>query len=68
MNSDMNLFMNKDGESISDAYARLTALRVKIKGLGSDSFKDEFTVNDEFIKSKIISTIATEDTKLSLNV
>ena len=60
--------MNKDGESISDTYARLTALRVKIKGLGSDNFNDGFTVNDEFIKSKIIAMIATEDTKLALNV
>ena len=61
--SEMNLFMIKDGESLSDAYARLDALRVKIKGLGCDKFQDGFDVNDETIKSKIVSIIVSDDKK-----
>ena len=60
--------MNNDGESISDAYARLTALRVKIKGLGSDNYNDGFNPNEEFIKSKIISMISTTDKQMALNL
>jgi hypothetical protein len=40
--SEMNLFMIKDGESLSNAYARLDALQVMIKGHGCDKFNDGF--------------------------
>jgi hypothetical protein len=40
--SEMILFMIKDGESLSNAYARRDALQVKIKGLGCDKFNDGF--------------------------
>ena len=52
--NEMTMFMIKDGETLTMAYARLNALRVKIKGLGADKYNDGFVVNDEFIKSKLV--------------
>ena len=68
--TEANMFMIKDGETLSDAYARLCALRVKIKGLGCDKYHDGFDVNDEFMKSKIIAMIACEEknSNLALNL
>ena len=56
------MFMIKDGETLTATYARLNALRVKIKGLGANTYNDGFDVNDEFIKSKLVSMIAVDDT------
>jgi hypothetical protein len=55
---ELNLFMIEDGESLFECYSRLDALCVRIKGLGCDKYQDGFDVNDETIKSKIISIIA----------
>ncbi|KAK1653304.1 hypothetical protein QYE76_071109 [Lolium multiflorum] len=33
-------FMIRDGESVSDAYARLGALKVRVKGLGVEKYND----------------------------
>src|SRR3954471_13711940 len=64
----MNMFMNHDGETIAEAYKRLVALRVKIGGLGCEKYDNGFNLNDELIKSKIVSMIAVTDTKLALNL
>ncbi|KAK1611661.1 hypothetical protein QYE76_035334 [Lolium multiflorum] len=63
-------FMIRDGESVSDAYARLGALRVRVKGLGVEKYNDGFEMNEAFIKSKVISMIAVkqQDTNLALNL
>ncbi|KAK1632483.1 hypothetical protein QYE76_006798 [Lolium multiflorum] len=63
-------FMIRDGESVSDAYARLGALRVRVKGLGVEKYNDGFEMNEAFIKSKVIAMIAVkqEDTNLALNL
>ena len=68
--SEATLFMIREGESIADAYARLGALCVKIRGLGCSKYNDGFDVNEEFIKSKIISMIVVKekDTNLALNL
>ncbi|KAK1680193.1 hypothetical protein QYE76_041041 [Lolium multiflorum] len=62
--------MIREGESIADAYARLGALRVRIKGLGAEKYDDGFEMNEGFIKSKVIAMIAVkqEDTNLALNL
>jgi hypothetical protein len=51
-------FGEYDGESLSSDNAILDALRMKIQGLGCDKNKDGFDVDDDFIKSNIISMIA----------
>ncbi|KAK1678909.1 hypothetical protein QYE76_039757 [Lolium multiflorum] len=63
-------FMIREGESVADAYARLGALRVRIKGLGVEKYDDDFEMNEGFIKSKVIAMIAVkqEDTNLALNL
>ncbi|KAK1645576.1 hypothetical protein QYE76_063381, partial [Lolium multiflorum] len=63
-------FMIRDGESVADAYARLGALRVRVKGLGVEKYNDGFEMNEAFIKSKVIAMIAVnqEDTNLALNL
>ncbi|KAK1652787.1 hypothetical protein QYE76_070592 [Lolium multiflorum] len=63
-------FMIRDGESVADAYARLGALRVRVKGLGVEKYNDGFQMNEAFIKSKVIAMIAVnqEDTNLALNL
>ncbi|KAK1566026.1 hypothetical protein QYE76_037644 [Lolium multiflorum] len=63
-------FMIRDGESVFDAYARLGALKVRIKGLGVEKYNDGFEMNEAFIKSKVIAMIAVkqEDTNLGLNL
>ncbi|KAK1693193.1 hypothetical protein QYE76_009890 [Lolium multiflorum] len=63
-------FMIRDGESVSDAYARLGALKVRVKGLGVEKYNDGFEMNEAFIKSKVIAMIAVkqEDTNLALNL
>ncbi|KAK1693215.1 hypothetical protein QYE76_009912 [Lolium multiflorum] len=63
-------FMIREGESVADAYARLGALRVRIKGLGAEKYDDGFEMNEGFIKSKVIPMIAVkqEDTNLALNL
>ena len=66
--NEMNMLMINDGESLTMAYARLNALRVKIKGLGGDKYHDGFDVNDEFIKSKLVSMIVVDDKQLALNL
>ncbi|KAK1668189.1 hypothetical protein QYE76_056348 [Lolium multiflorum] len=65
-----NMFMIREGESVADAYARLGALRVKVKGLGVEKYNDGFEMNEAFIKSKVIAMIAgkQEDTNLALNL
>ncbi|KAK1687097.1 hypothetical protein QYE76_047945 [Lolium multiflorum] len=52
------------------AYARLGALRVRVKGLGVEKYNDGFEMNEAFIKSKVIAMIAVkqEDTNLALNL
>ncbi|KAK1660493.1 hypothetical protein QYE76_048652 [Lolium multiflorum] len=57
-------FMIREGESLADAYARLGALKVRIKGLGAEKYDDGFEMNEGFIKSKVIAMIAVkqEDT------
>ncbi|KAK1661037.1 hypothetical protein QYE76_049196 [Lolium multiflorum] len=62
--------MIREGESIADAYGRLGALRVKVKGLGCEKYNDGFEMNEEFIKSKVIAMIAVKqkDTNLALNL
>src|SRR3954468_12221553 len=66
--SEMNMFMNHDGETIAEAYKRLVALRMKIGGLGCEKYDDGFNFNDELIKSKIVSMIVVTDKKLALNL
>ncbi|KAK1629805.1 hypothetical protein QYE76_004120 [Lolium multiflorum] len=63
-------FMIREGESVADAYARLGALRVRIKGLCVEKYDDGFEMNEGFIKSKVIAMIAVkqEDTNLALNL
>ncbi|KAK1648668.1 hypothetical protein QYE76_066473 [Lolium multiflorum] len=63
-------FMIREGESLADAYARLGALKVRIKGLGAEKYDDGFEMNEGFIKSKVIAMIAVkqEDTNLALNL
>ncbi|KAK1628924.1 hypothetical protein QYE76_003239 [Lolium multiflorum] len=63
-------FMIREGESVADAYARLGALKVRIKGLGAEKYDDGFEMNEGFIKSKVIAMIAVkqEDTNLALNL
>ncbi|KAK1645851.1 hypothetical protein QYE76_063656 [Lolium multiflorum] len=60
------MFMIREGESVADAYARLGALRVRVKGLGVEKYNDGFEMNEAFIKSKVIAMIAVkqEDTNL----
>ena len=41
---------------------------MKIKGLGGDKYHDGFDVNDEFIKSKLVSMIVVDDKQLALNL
>ncbi|KAK1644035.1 hypothetical protein QYE76_061840, partial [Lolium multiflorum] len=62
--------MIREGESIADAYARLGALRVRIKGLGAEKYDDGFEMNEGFIKSKVIAmtSVKQEDTNLALNL
>ncbi|KAK1616885.1 hypothetical protein QYE76_022402 [Lolium multiflorum] len=62
--------MIREGESVADAYARLGALIVRIKGLGVEKYDDGFEMNEGFIKSKVIAMIAVkqEDTNLALNL
>ncbi|KAK1667194.1 hypothetical protein QYE76_055353 [Lolium multiflorum] len=62
--------MIREGESVADAYARLGALRVRVKGLGVEKYDDGFEMNEGFIKSKVIAMIAVkqEDTNLALNL
>ncbi|KAK1652452.1 hypothetical protein QYE76_070257 [Lolium multiflorum] len=62
--------MIREGESVADAYARLGALRVRVKGLGVEKYNDGFEMNEAFIKSKVIAMIAVkqEDTNLALNL
>jgi hypothetical protein len=60
--------MIKNGETLSDAYSRLDALSMKIKGIGCDEYQDGFDVNDETIKSKTVSIIAMDDKQLALNL
>ncbi|KAK1627969.1 hypothetical protein QYE76_002284 [Lolium multiflorum] len=63
-------FMIRDGESVFDAYARLGALKVRIKGLGAEKYNDGFEMNEAFIKSKVIAMIVVkqEDTNIGLNL
>ncbi|KAK1618233.1 hypothetical protein QYE76_023750 [Lolium multiflorum] len=63
-------FMIREGESVADAYARLGALRVRIKGLGAEKYDDGFEMNEGFIKSKVIAmtSVKQEDTNLALNL
>ncbi|KAK1607055.1 hypothetical protein QYE76_030728 [Lolium multiflorum] len=63
-------FMIREGESLADAYARLGALKVRIKGLGAEKYDDGFEMNEGFIKSKVIAMIVVkqEDTNLALNL
>jgi hypothetical protein len=51
------MFMIREGESVADAYARLGALRVKVKGLGCEKYNDGFEMNEAFIKSKVLLLI-----------
>ncbi|KAK1619621.1 hypothetical protein QYE76_025138 [Lolium multiflorum] len=55
---------------MAEAYGRLGALRVKVKGLGCEKYNDGFEMNEEFIKSKVITMIAVKqkDTNLALNL
>ena len=64
--TEATLFMIKEGETIAEAYGRLRALRVKVKGLGCDKYNDGFEMNEEFIKSKVIAMIAVKQKDLSL--
>ena len=41
---------------------------MKIGGLGCEKYDDGFNLNDELIKSKIVSMIAVTDKKLALNL
>ncbi|KAK1677131.1 hypothetical protein QYE76_037979 [Lolium multiflorum] len=68
--TEATLFMIREGESMADAYGRLGALRVKVKGLGCEKYNDGFEMNEEFIKSKVIAMIAVKqkDTNLALNL
>jgi hypothetical protein len=59
----MNFFMVKDGECLADAYARFDALYVKIKDIGCEKFQYDFYLNDETIKSKIVSMVVSDDKK-----
>ncbi|KAK1696091.1 hypothetical protein QYE76_012788 [Lolium multiflorum] len=63
-------FMIRDGESVFDAYARLGALKVRIKGLGGEKYNGGFEMNEAFIKSKVIAMIAVkqEDTNIGLHL
>ena len=38
----MHMFVVQDGESLSDASARIISLRENIQGLGCDKFNDRF--------------------------
>ncbi|KAK1648978.1 hypothetical protein QYE76_066783 [Lolium multiflorum] len=62
--------MIREGESLADAYGRIGALRVKVKGLGCEKYNDGFEMNEHFIKSKVIAMIAVKqkDTNLALNL
>ncbi|KAK1611638.1 hypothetical protein QYE76_035311 [Lolium multiflorum] len=62
--------MIREGESVADAYERLGALRVKVKGLGCEKYNDDFEMNEAFIKSKVNFMIAVKqkDTNLALNL
>ncbi|KAK1678649.1 hypothetical protein QYE76_039497 [Lolium multiflorum] len=64
------MFMIREGEALADAYGRLGALRVKVKGLGCEKYNDGFEMNEHFIKSKVIAMIAVKqkDTNLALNL
>ncbi|KAK1648622.1 hypothetical protein QYE76_066427 [Lolium multiflorum] len=64
------MFMIREGESVADAYGRLGALRVKVKGLGCEKYNDGFEMNEHFINSKVIAMIAVKqkDTNLALNL
>ncbi|KAK1699254.1 hypothetical protein QYE76_015951 [Lolium multiflorum] len=55
-------FMIREGESMADAYARLGAIRVRVKGLGVEKYNDGFEMNEQFIKSKVIAMIAVKKT------
>ncbi|KAK1605593.1 hypothetical protein QYE76_029266 [Lolium multiflorum] len=64
------MFMIREGKSVADAYARLGALRVKVKGLGCEKYNDGFEMNEAFMKCKVIAMIAVKqkDTNLALNL
>ncbi|KAK1684210.1 hypothetical protein QYE76_045058 [Lolium multiflorum] len=68
--TEATMFMITERESMADAYGRLGALRVKVKGLGCEKYNDGFEMNEEFIKSKVISMIVVKqkDTNLALNL
>ncbi|KAM0832404.1 hypothetical protein ACQ4PT_064926 [Festuca glaucescens] len=68
--TEATMFMIREGESVADAYGRLGALRVKVKGLGCEKYNDGFEMNEQFIKSKVIAMIAVKqkDTNLALNL
>ncbi|KAK1650391.1 hypothetical protein QYE76_068196 [Lolium multiflorum] len=68
--TEATMFMIREGESLADAYGRLGALRVKVKGLGCEKYNDGFEMNEEFMKSKVIAMIAVKqkDTNLALNL
>ena len=65
---EMHMFVVKDGESLSNAYARLIALKEKIRSLGGDRIRDGFEVNEEFIKSKFIQIISPKYQQLAFNI
>jgi hypothetical protein len=64
----MDYFIIQDGETLSQAYARLEALKVKIEGLGCDKYNDGFVMNDEFMKDKIVTLIAPDNQQLALHM
>jgi hypothetical protein len=65
---DMDYFVIQDGETLSQAYARLEALKVRIEGLGCDKYNDGFVMNDEFMKDNIITLIALDNQQLALRM
>ncbi|KAK1650549.1 hypothetical protein QYE76_068354 [Lolium multiflorum] len=60
--------MIREGESVADAYARLGALRVRIKGLGAEKYDDGFEMNEGFIKSKVVGGMTPGMPKLAPTV
>ncbi|KAK1667802.1 hypothetical protein QYE76_055961 [Lolium multiflorum] len=65
--TEATMFMIREGESLADAYGRLGALRVKVKSLRCEKYNDGFEMNEEFIKSKPMTTWPSRKRLMAMN-
>ena len=63
----MNLFTMKDDETPQECFTRLNVLRVQLKGFECN-IKDGYKVDDEFIKSKFLQSLAYRYSDMVFNI